>query len=785
MVDASGAPVAGAEIRLVPVTTDAAPDSLMDEPGQVRAVLVDDSQPRAVSDEAGRFAVADAGDGPCWLIARAEGHAAHAQRITLRGGQALGGPVQVTLAREQIVEGRVVDAHGAGVPDVRLAFTEGAPAFTFSMGVNGYSVVTGAMPLARPLDGWARTGSEGRFRLPIPARCGGVGYLLYLRPGFDVIYGTWWRRDGNVPWPDPAGAGLRLVARARHAPLGGARFGMSATGTGGSPDTWVWGRTDAGGRAPVPCVAATLQALAGRRPDGRAFAWHFNATVFAPPVPMAAPGEDPPAQAREVPPPRFPPIWTNTADEVVEVPIDDAATLRATGSVRDEAGRPVAGAQVIWTLGESTTGMPLQRVLGKGTSDEQGRYAFPLGGGNPSGGVHVAARAPGFAPADVEGKPGRWGREPAPVDVVLRHGAWLLGRVLDDAGRPLAGARVTLGEHDVVERTGNTRLPVADAPESMSAATDARGRYVLRGVPLGREVHVVARYSTVPGSGTIAYTTDDRPRQAVPDLVLARGRDVLVHVLGPDGLLRAGATVDFDEPAALQQRRVIYVPAASGPLPRVSDAAGDVRFAGRPLGAWLLTARAQGTAGAALPLQVEAGTAPLEVTIRLRRAAPVAVHVLDHRGRPVPDCTLSLVHLSGAEPIPPRAWYEERSEGPDGKGRFRFDDAPAGVHLELQVHQDLYKPVTVAVAGDGAPVEVRLEPWDADLLSKIEDAQGRMEALGQPKDGDAAAGPEDPRRKTLQTELDDLRRRYRQASGGASMGGGASCGGGGGGKACG
>ncbi|WP_435016306.1 MSCRAMM family protein [Tundrisphaera sp. TA3] len=128
-----------------------------------------------------------------------------------------------------------------------------------------------------------------------------------------------------------------------------------------------------------------------------------------------------------------------------------AAPLK--GEVRDEAGRPVAGAavQARWS---ASSAIGKLSYSAQATSDDRG--AFTLAGLAPKARVEITARGRGLATneptvADV-GAAG-----PVVVTVLPRPMVAVAGRVLGPGGVPIAGANVRITEREV--RPGLTAAP--------------------------------------------------------------------------------------------------------------------------------------------------------------------------------------------------------------------------------------------------------------------------------------------------------------------------------------
>jgi hypothetical protein len=153
-----------------------------------------------------------------------------------------------------------------------------------------------------------------------------------------------------------------------------------------------------------------------------------------------------------------------------------------TGQVSDQSGAPVAGALVdLYTakprVGLAVTCPSCYRDCAKSTkTDDQGR--FSIGELDPALLFRVLVMAPGRravltklidpAEAELEVK-----LEPLPDD--LQPDRMLKGRVLDEDGKPLAGAVVSPTGAKTHEKRWWGQLPGVDE----AAVTDADGRFVL------------------------------------------------------------------------------------------------------------------------------------------------------------------------------------------------------------------------------------------------------------------------------------------------------------------
>ncbi|HUR29007.1 MAG TPA: carboxypeptidase-like regulatory domain-containing protein [Planctomycetota bacterium] len=182
---------------------------------------------------------------------------------------------------------------------------------------------------------------------------------------------------------------------------------------------------------------------------------------------------------------------------------NDFGTIRLTttgairGSVRDEAGVPIAEAKLMLGPGRSQT---LQRDA---FSDAAGNYVV---GHSPAGPMGINASAEGFLsefrkPIDVE-----LGRFTERVDFVLRKAPTLSGLVVDDTGRPIEGVKLWgwpqssgsgAGGKSIADGTFTISLP-QDEPFTLEAtregfepfAVDDRSTYY---APGSRDLRIVMK----------------------------------------------------------------------------------------------------------------------------------------------------------------------------------------------------------------------------------------------------------------------------------------------------
>ncbi|HUV38009.1 MAG TPA: carboxypeptidase-like regulatory domain-containing protein, partial [Planctomycetota bacterium] len=222
------------------------------------------------------------------------------------------------------------------------------------------------------------------------------------------------------------------------------------------------------------------------------------------------------------------------------------------GTVSDGDGKPVKDAVVTITWGEgaSPTGRGASQSL-EATTDAKGVYRFEhlLPGSLRIDSV-VAPRGSGLVPLPRTWR-GQGGvrvpsKEATEKDFRLVAGASIRGRVIDENGKAVAGAKVSAGLAPatiegpaVYLRSGNF---------SDATATDDRGRYTLEG--LTPETYQVTAASPddadfAPGAPVTGLRCETGKTLDAGDIVLVKGGVLEGRVTGADGKPVAAATVYY------------------------------------------------------------------------------------------------------------------------------------------------------------------------------------------------------------------------------------------------
>ncbi|HVR83426.1 MAG TPA: carboxypeptidase-like regulatory domain-containing protein [Planctomycetota bacterium] len=182
----------------------------------------------------------------------------------------------------------------------------------------------------------------------------------------------------------------------------------------------------------------------------------------------------------------------------VSVAVDLKPGGKVYGTVTDRAGRPIADARILLLKDPSK-----HPAGGTGAvSDKEGHYALK---GISPGAFGVRYRHVLYKPLDRMGLLFRESSDEYRIDVVLDLGAFVSGRVVDEADVPIEGARVMGGNNDsggVAKSAADGSFTVTgltDPPANFSATKPGYGKVVLRNLS-GNPTGVLFR---LPKAGTV------------------------------------------------------------------------------------------------------------------------------------------------------------------------------------------------------------------------------------------------------------------------------------------
>jgi protocatechuate 3,4-dioxygenase beta subunit len=231
-------------------------------------------------------------------------------------------------------------------------------------------------------------------------------------------------------------------------------------------------------------------------------------------------------------------------------PAAGAATV--SGRVLDSGGNPVRGAKVVWeayrtdeeTLVDETKGVA-PAALGETATDSEGRFRVTL----DKPGVEVAIRVlPGALPGALLPGPYDSSEDVEVDDVELPAAEKVSGRVADEAGKPVSGAKVRVRSGSLFEED--------DVVLYAEATTGADGAFSIGNAP------AKSGSLSVRAPGYAPSSQFSMQRTGVEKVTLKSGGTVSGTVLDPAGKPAEGAIV------------------LSGSLAVKTDASGNYRLAG-------------------------------------------------------------------------------------------------------------------------------------------------------------------------------------------------------------
>ncbi|WP_164020500.1 carboxypeptidase regulatory-like domain-containing protein [Pyxidicoccus trucidator] len=343
-----------------------------------------------------------------------------------------------------------------------------------------------------------------------------------------------------------------------------------------------------------------------------------------------------------------------------------------TGRVLSD-GEPVPGAEVRVGSGDDLPEAGARMA----TTDAEGRFTFMLPSG--SGYTLTASRDGRYALARVQ-----LTGTSAPPEVILESGSALHveGRVSDDAGRPVPGARVAL-------IPGRGVRPVAET------TTHADGRYRLGPVEPGTWRFEVKAERHLDPVGPLEHTLT--PGTAAVDFTLPRASAVTGRITDPKGLPLRGLELSLVRPTpkgdTLQEQTR-------------TDADGRFLLHATDPGDHRIDVRESRQRSTSFPVRAPAE----DVRLSLTPGPSVKGTVVDVDGLPLEDCRVELHD-------PSTGAYQEllRAEYTDARGRFHLRGVKPGhyvVRASLRSQgfiRDTWREVDLR-DGEALEVELRMRP---------------------------------------------------------------------------
>lgn len=236
--------------------------------------------------------------------------------------------------------------------------------------------------------------------------------------------------------------------------------------------------------------------------------------------------------------------------------------------------------------------------------------------------VRITASAPGYGPKTESKGIGGSDRE-STLEISLAKGAAVSGRVIDEAGQPIAGARVwamdaaNAWEGGAGERTAET------------SAKD--GTFTIAALSQGSYLFFAKDEAHAPAATAPVTVAGDAPTTGV-DIVMKAAATLAGVVVDPQGAPVAYATVRLS--SKRYSADMVYRQAAA-------DDRGTFEIKGLPRTE--LRARAEGEEASSEAVDVDLATTPQKTDLRLvlDRNATIAGVVVDELNEPVPEATVT------------------------------------------------------------------------------------------------------------------------------------------------
>ena len=379
------------------------------------------------------------------------------------------------------------------------------------------------------------------------------------------------------------------------------------------------------------------------------------------------------------------------------------------GTVVDETTKqPVAGARIAaGTGGNSWFDADVFRRRAR--SDAKGRFRV---GGLAAGRYSVEAARSGYLAAEI---PGAVAAVPAgkPLAIALRREATVSGTVVDELGKPVAGARVAIPR----DFGGGRRMRVMSRSTFAPVETDSGpdGTFSLRRLAPTTTLTVQAsKAGFAPARRTgIRLKTGEAVRGV--SLVLRRGIAAEGIVVDVEGRPVAGAEVRAARVEKGRRGFSMMMAGAGREKPdAVSDAKGVFRVGGLEAGRYRVTAEKENLVQKTpATLDVAEGAENRVAPIVLEAGAAVAGIVRNTRGEPIP----------GADVVVPTEGGSPGDVTTDAAGKFRVAGLNAG------------KAVMIFASADGFALKQANATPPAEDVSIVLDTTGTVR--GRVEDADS------------------------------------------------
>jgi len=323
---------------------------------------------------------------------------------------------------------------------------------------------------------------------------------------------------------------------------------------------------------------------------------------------------------------------------------------------------------------------------------------------------------------------GKW--PPAEYMIRMEAGVSAGGRVIDEWGKPIAGARVEVRIDGRGTRPAGADTRVLHsgglASGADAAVTDADGRWRIGNVPADAAIPLKVRLNHEDHisddlwghTQTASGVTSDRLRNETATLVMKRGVVVRGRVTDPSGAPVKDAIVCFS--------RDPY--AAGRPTEFLTDADGRYRLPALPPRETPLTVIAPGWAPQWRKVNLQADAAVQD--FNLEPGQTMRLRITDSEGRPARGASVRLLGWKGGQALHNYRHPDVRNTqipvGANSDGIWEWAWAPATEPIKLKVGAPGFAAADMEIAGGGSEQTVALRP-EHRLTGRVVDAE-----TGQP-----------------------------------------------------
>jgi hypothetical protein len=308
------------------------------------------------------------------------------------------------------------------------------------------------------------------------------------------------------------------------------------------------------------------------------------------------------------------------------------------------------GCRLQGTATDKTTGQPVADMR---IATREGDHAQSSASGAwsmvvPKGSITLTAAKDGYwSPTVICGAT----EDIAKVRIETKPGAVVKGRVLDEQGKPIAGASVGTEVSSML---------------SVLAKTDADGKFSLGGQdPDGKAVLWAEAdgYDTLY-SRAVTFAAGGREAQAELTLKKLKYRSISGSVKGPDGAPAKGAKVAYGSGPDHSDRVVAW-----------ADKDGKYTISKAHTEASLVMATCTNMAPSCKPVEADKDA---QLDFQLKSGHSVEIAVEDEKGNPILDAGGAAAMKIFTDPRDPNKLYPVAYATSDKKGILKFDNLPAG-----------------------------------------------------------------------------------------------------------